>query len=169
MARANAFHMQSGSERSLPNALNGAFMQRSVAHDAAAADIFAFELKLRLDQDQVLRTGTGGRDYRGKHLGDGDKRYIYGHEIRGLRNLFRPQITSVGLDLRDACVLLQPPGHLLRRHVDRINMSRAVLQQAIREASRGRPHINANFPGHFDPEIFQRSLQLQTSAAGIFC
>src|SRR6202030_3788339 len=57
MARTNAFHMQSGSERSLPNALNGAFMQRSVAHDAAAADISTVEFKLRLDQDQVLRAG----------------------------------------------------------------------------------------------------------------
>jgi hypothetical protein len=42
-----------------------------------------------------------------------------------------------------------------------------MLQQAIGEASRGRAYIEAYFPAHFDSKIFKRSLQLQSSAAGV--
>src|SRR5579864_6118104 len=169
MARVDTLHLQSSGKSSLTHAFDRAFVQRRFPHDASTADISAVELKLRLDQDQVLRLGTGGCGHSRKYLGDGNERNIQGHEACGLRNLLRPKIARIRLDLRDTSILLQTPRNLLRRHVDCVNAARAMSQQAIGEASGGRSYIEADFPVHVDSEIFECALQFYTSAAGIFC
>jgi hypothetical protein len=50
--------------------------------------------------------------------------------------LVAPEASRIRFDRYDPSVLLQPPGHLLRGDVYRINAPSAVLQEAIREASR---------------------------------
>ena len=169
MARVDTLHLQSSGKSSLAHAFDRPFVQGSFPHDASTADISAVELKLRLDQDQVLRLGTSGCGHSGKHLGDGNERNIHGHKAGGLRNLLRPKIACIRLDLRDTSILLQAPRNLLRRHVDCVNAARAMSQQAIGEASGGRSYIEADFPVHVDSEIFECALQLQTTAARIFC
>ena len=160
VARAHALDAQPCGLSRRAHALDRAFVQRSVAHNSSAADISAVEFKLRLDQDQIFRTGTGRGNHSRKHLGDGNERNIHGHKIGRLRNLLRAKIARIRLDLRDARILHQAPGHLLRRYVDRVNAPRAMLQQAIGEASGGRADIEADFSAHVDSEIFKRALQL---------
>ena len=167
-ARSYTFDVQPGGFRRCAHALDRAFVQRCVTHYSATADVPAVELKLRLDQDQVLCIRTGGPGHSWKHFGDGNERDIDGYEIGGLQNLFRPKIARIRLDLRDSSVLPQAPCHLLRRHVDSVNAARAKLQQAIGEATRGGANIKADFPAHIDSEIVKRTFQFDTSAAGIF-
>src|SRR5580692_4263697 len=169
MAWADAFDTQPRSKRSLANALDRALMQRSVAHNAAAADISAVKFKLWLNEDQKLRIRAGGPNHSGKHLGHGNERYIDRHERGWLRNLFRPEISSIRLDLNYAPILLQAPSHLLRRYINRINLPRAMLQKAIRKAPGGRADIDADFSGYVDGEILKRAFQFESAPACIFC
>ncbi len=62
---------------------------------------------------------------------------------------------------------MQPPGHLLRRDVHGVNADRAVLQQAIREASGGRAHIETYLSRRVDQEILERTFELKSSPAGV--
>ena len=167
-ARPHAIDAQTCRFRGCAHPLDSPLMQRSVAHDPATADISAVELKLRLHQDQVLRLGTRRSDDGRKHLGDGNERNIHGHEVGGLGNLLWPKIARIRLDLRDASVVHQTPRHLLRRHINRINAPRGMLQQAIRKSSGGRAYIEAGFPVRIDSKILERALQLQATAARVF-
>ncbi len=160
---------KSGCDRSFAHALDRFLVQRGVAHDAARADILAVEFKLRLDQDQIFRGGSGRGHHGGEHLGRGDKRNIQSHQVRGLGNLSGAKISGVFLELNYARVLLHAPGHLLGRHVDRIDAARTMLQQAVGEAAGGGADIEASFARGVDAEILERAFQLESGAAGVFC
>src|ERR1700676_4254702 len=64
--------------RGQANGGDGFFVERGVADDAAAADLLTLEFKLRFEQDEQMRAGSGAAEGGGKNLGDGDEGDIDG-------------------------------------------------------------------------------------------
>jgi hypothetical protein len=61
----------------------------------------------------------------------------------------------------------QLPIELRGAYIHRIDPSRSALQQAIREAARGRANVKARLARWIDSETVQRRFEFESSAADI--
>ncbi len=160
---------QPGGQRRITHSLYRAFVQSGVSNNSATADISAIKLELRFNQNQKFCGRPGSTHHGWYDLCHGNERDIYGNQVRRFRDLFGAQISRIFLDLSYTGVLVQTPCHLRRSYVHGINFPRAMLQQAIRKASRGRPDVEARLSGWIYVEIFDCAFEFKSSATCVFC
>ena len=145
-----------------------AVVLKGVADDAAFADLAFAHFKLGLDQgdDPGVRLHEFG-DCR-NHDFKGYEGYVYGDQIDGFGQHILGHAADVHpFDDGNAGVLTQPPGKLPVSDIHGIDAGCPVLQQAIREAPGGCPHIEAYLRACRQVKRVQRLLQLQASPADV--
>ena len=143
-------------------------MQRRIPHNPPRPDVPARQLKLRLDQTHNLTTHPQHFHHRRQHQSQRNERHIEHRQIRCLRHIRRIQVPHVVLLPRHhPRITPNPPRQLVRPHIKRIHLRRPVLQQAIRKPPRTRSHIHRHHPRRINPEMPQRSLQLQPAPTHI--
>ena len=110
-----------------------------VAHHAAAAHVLAAGLELRLDHRERVEALGGARQHGREHLAQRDEADVEHDQVGRVGQLRRLQRAGVGaLDHRHPRVLAQRPVELAVGDVERDDVLRARLQQAVREpAGRG--------------------------------
>ena len=144
------------------------------AHDAAFSDVLAAGLKLRLDeQDKLalpggLRRGErgedGGQDERGGDEGD-----VHGDQANRLGGeRVRLEQAGVGaLHEGDAGVAAERVGDLAVAGVDGKDAGRAVLEEAVGEASGGGADVQAGEVLDGDRPVGEGAFELQAAAADV--
>ena len=93
--------------------LDGFFMQRRIADDAAGADVFPWQLELRFDEDEQVRAGFRNDRCRQQNLAGGNERNINDDESDRFGNILGTQFPRVAFYANDAIVLAQFPGQLI--------------------------------------------------------
>ncbi len=147
---------------------DGFFMQLGVAHDAAFADVSAFQFELRLNEDDKVSTGFAACNGARKNLGHGDEGNVGDDEGDRLGKIAGRKIAGIFLDEENTRIFAQFPSNLIRIDVHGVDTRGALLEQAISEAAGGGAHIETNSSQRADAKIFQCALQLKTTPAGIF-
>ena len=151
------------------HARDGAFVQLRIADDAAFADKFLFEFELRLDEDEKNRAGRRDGNESGQNFRDGDEGNVDGDDAGRFRDVGGLEEARIFLDWNDACVALELPIELGDVHVDGVNATRAVLEQAIGKAAVGRANVEADAIANIDAEISESAFEFQARSAGVFC
>lgn len=146
---------------------DGAVMQLRITDDAAFADIRAFELELRLDQDEEVCAGARDGDHGGQDFGDGYEREIHCYKINSIGNLFGLEISNVAFEGDHARVFGELPVELGDVDVDGVDARGAVLQEAIGEAAGGAARVEADFVFGREMEIGECAFELQTAATRV--
>jgi hypothetical protein len=147
---------------------NGALVQLRIADDAAFADELFFEFELGLDENEKCGVGRSDGGERGKNFCDGDERNVDGDDSWRFGQVFQFQESRIFLDLAHALVALEFPVELRGVHVDGEDAARAVLEQAIGEATVGRADIEADAAGDIDGKIGESAFEFEPATAGVF-
>ena len=135
------------------------------AHDAALAHPLAPDLELRLDHGQRVEALRAAGEHGGQHLGQGDEGEVGDHEVGGVGQVAGDEVAGVrALDHRDAIVGAQRPVELTIGDVEGDHVGRAALQQAVGEAARRGPDVQAPAPGDVDARRLQRVGELDPPA-----
>jgi site-specific DNA recombinase len=149
--------------------LHGAVVEGGVADDAALSDIFPLQLELGLDEADdgaaLLQHAEGG----GEDLGKGDEREVHDDEADLLAEGGDFQAAGVELLLHDdAGVSAELVDELVGADIDGVDLGRAVLEQAVREAAGGGADIEAGPALRRDAEGGEGALHLQAAATDVF-
>ena len=143
-------------------------MERIVANDAPFADVGAANFELRLDEDYHFsaRGEQGGEAI--EQECDADETDIADEEAGWLAD--GGWLDEAGVLMfveNDARVCFETPGDLGCADVDTMNFGRAVLQEAVCEATGGGADIDADQAGRIDCEVVQGFFEFEAATADV--
>src|SRR5713101_3405791 len=148
--------------------LDGALARLWILDHAALGDVCAPHLELGLDQRDQRPAGTKPRQNGGKNLGEGNEADVDGRQIDKLGNLHLGEIPGVNpFEVKDAGVGEQLRVKLAVPDIDRVDLARPGLKEAIGEATRACPDVRADFSFDGDAEFRERALELETPAGHV--
>jgi len=105
---------------------------------------------------------------RGKNLGEGNEADIDRRQIDELGNFRLGKIPGVyPFEVKDAGIGEQLRVKLAASDIDRIDLARPGLKEAIGEATRACPDVRADFSFDGDAEFRERALELETPAGHV--
>jgi hypothetical protein len=141
------------------------FMQRRVADDAAFADLFFFQLELRLDETDDVAVRLQHFEDRSEDEGQGDKRNVDDDEVDGLGKVRRGEVADVEtLPRGDTLVAAELPRELVRPDVIGVDLRGTALKDAVGEAAGGGPGIEDDLSGDVDGKFIEGFLNFETAA-----
>ena len=143
-------------------------VQCRIANDAAAGDVFAAELELRLDQADeraaIFQHGENG----GQDLGQRNEGKIHDRESHFFADVGGHHVARIELLFDDhARVIAQFPDQLVGPDIHGVDAAGPALQQAVGETAGGRAHINADPAVGGDLEGVERAFKLQSATADV--
>src|SRR6478672_1989737 len=139
-----------------------------VAHNPAAAYVGGSELKLRLDQGEDHSVRSYQLEGIRQDQSQGNKGNVDHAEIDRFRNIRLAEKSRVELFPYDhARIAPDFPGQLPMANIDRVNLSRAFLEQTIGEPSSRSADIQRRNPVRRNRKMPERPLEFQSTAAHI--
>ena len=143
-------------------------MHLGVAHHAFLPDVAAPRLELRLDQRHDLSRVFQQMLRRLQHLLQGYERHVDRGEVQQFPNILGADVADIRpLHIHHPRVVPELPRELPVSDVDGIDLRRAVLERAVREAARGRADVGHDPARKGNPEDLQRLFELQPAPAHI--
>ena len=144
-------------------------MQRRVGDDAAAADVFGLQLELGFDQGEDHSRWSYQLEGVRQDQSQRDEGDVDHAKVDRLGNVGAREVAGVQMFAHDhARIVADFPGELAVADVDRVNLRRAALQEAIGEAAGGRADVERGHAGGIDREMIERAFEFQSAAADIF-
>ena len=123
--------------------------------DDAAFHVRPARLELRLHEHERLPARLGEPEHGRERLAHADERDVAGHEVRRERELLQvPRVHA--FHHRHTRILSHPLVQLRAAHVERDHAPRAVLEQDVREAARGRADVDGVAAGRIHAQLLQR-------------
>src|SRR5262249_14468782 len=146
----------------LHNLLLRFFMQRGLANNPAAADIAAFQFKLRFDQGQNHTVRSYQLERARQDQSQRDKRNVDHAKIDILRNMLARKKSRIHFfDYRYARIVSEFPRQLTMADIDRKNFRGATLQQTIRESAGRSANVERDFAAGNDSKVIERAAKFQ--------
>ena len=154
-----------------------------VFHQAAFANVFGLQFKLRFDQHEQVRVGFEQGHEGRQHKGERDEAHIARYEVKTRERrrgivIFSYKKRSIQLagvprvhtfDTAHTRVFADARMHLAVAHINTRYVSRAALQQAIGEATGALAYVQALQPLHAQRGVRKSRLQLETATRDEAC
>src|SRR5438270_241251 len=149
-------------------ALDGHPVVDGIAHNTALADVLTADLELWLDEGDHLAARRQHAEDGRQHLLEGDERDIDDRQRRLVVEDARVEGASVGLlHHHHARVLAELDVELGGADVDGEHPAGAPLEQAVREAARRRPDVDAHAPLDREGEVIEGVDELLAAPADV--